>query len=99
MNGHMKSHGKHMLLGGAGVVVLMMAFGVGWQQAVTWGVLLACPLGMFVMMRFMGQRESGGHQHGDQESHDHGSYPEYRSGVPRQRLSETFPPERWPGAR
>lgn len=95
MNGHMKSHGKHMLLGGAGIVVLMMALGVGWQQAVTWGVLLACPLGMFVMMRFMGQRDSGGHQHGDHESHDQG----YRPGVPQQRLGELLPPGRRPGAR
>jgi hypothetical protein len=87
MNGHMKSHGKHMLLGGAGIVVLMMALGVGWQQAVTWGVLLACPLGMMAMMWFMGRQNAGG------AGHEHGAGGPSDT-VPQQRVSEGSPERR-----
>lgn len=85
MSGHIKAHAKYVLFGGAGVVVLMMALGVDWQQAVTWGILLACPLGMMAMMWFMGRRGSGGHGHGGQEGADHHGH---RSEVPHQRVGE-----------
>lgn len=98
MNGHMKTHGKHMLIGGAGIVVLMLALGTGWQSAVTWGLLLACPLGMMAMMWFMDREGSGGHQHGGQETADHGTNHGYRAEVPQQRVNEPFAPERRPGA-
>lgn len=60
----MKAHGRHLLIGGTGVALLAVVLGVGWQQAVTWGLLLACPLGMMGMMWFMGRRSPGGDQHG-----------------------------------
>lgn len=63
MNDHMKAHGKQMLVAGAGVAVLLAVLGAGWQQAVTWGLLLACPLGMVAMMWWMGRRGAS-HQHG-----------------------------------
>ncbi|MEP7090014.1 MAG: DUF2933 domain-containing protein [Nocardioidaceae bacterium] len=54
------SHMKYMLLGGAGVVVVALLFGVPLQSALFYGVLLACPLMMIFMM--------GGHG----EGHDDG---------------------------
>jgi len=69
MNEHMKAHGKHMLIAGAGVVVLAVVLGAGWRQAVTWGLLLACPVGMLGMMWFMSRhmsgKQQGGTEHGD----------------------------------
>ena len=90
MNGHMKSHGKHMLLGGAGVVVLMMALGVGWQQALTWALVAACPLGMIAMMWFMGRHNGGG------ATHEHGAGC-HSDTVPQQRVSEGSPAGRTAG--
>lgn len=94
MNGHMKAHGKHMLIGGAGVALLAIVFGVGWQQAVTWGLLLACPLGMMGMMWFMGRQSSGGHQHGGQPGENAAGCHGQGADVPSQRVSEPFSPER-----
>ena len=58
----MKSHAKHMVIGGAVILVALMAFGVSWRQAAQYAVLLACP----VMMIFMMAGGHGGHAgHGD----------------------------------
>lgn len=35
MTGHLKAHMKYMIVGGAGVLVLLVALGVGWRQALT----------------------------------------------------------------
>lgn len=84
MNGHVKGHAKHMLVGGVGVAVLMVVVGVGWQQAVTWGLLLACPVGMLAMMWFMTRRRGG--------------VREGAHGAPQQRVSVPTPAEPRPGA-
>jgi hypothetical protein len=81
MTGHLKTHMKHMIVGGAGVLVLLVAFGVGWQQALTWALLAACPLGMMAMMWFMGRQDAGG------ASHDRGTGG-HSGTVPQQRVSE-----------
>lgn len=54
------SHMKYMVLGGAGVMVVALLFGVPLQSALFFGILLACPL----MMIFMMGGHSGGHDHG-----------------------------------
>lgn len=84
MNGHLKAHMKHMIVGGAGILVLLVAFGVGWQQALTWALLLACPVGMMAMMWFMGRQNAGG------ASHEHGAGC-HSDDVPQQRISEGSP--------
>ncbi|WP_263730548.1 DUF2933 domain-containing protein [Cellulomonas sp. SG140] len=58
----MKSHAKHMIIGGAVILVALMAFGVSWRQAAQYAVLLACPLMMVFMM-------AGGHGHGGHGGH------------------------------
>ena len=58
----MKSHAKHMVIGGAVILVALMAFGVSWRQAAQWAVLLACPVMMMFMM-------AGGHGHGGHGGH------------------------------
>ncbi|CAL8978466.1 hypothetical protein CELL_02858 [Cellulomonas sp. T2.31MG-18] len=58
----MKSHAKHMVIGGAVILVALMAFGVSWRQAAQWAVLLACPVMMIFMM-------AGGHGHGGHGGH------------------------------
>ncbi len=94
MNGHMKAHGTHMLIGGAGVALLAIVFGVGWQQAVTWGLLLACLLGMIGVMWSMGRQSSGGRQHGGQSGDQAAGCHRQGADVPSQRVSEPFVPER-----
>ena len=81
MNGHLEAHLKHMIVGGAGILVLLVALGVTWPQALTWALLLACPFGMMAMMWFMGRQNAGdaGHEHG---AGDHAD------AVPQQRASE-----------
>lgn len=96
MNGHLKAHGKHMIIGGVGIMALMMVLGAGWQQALTWGLLLACPLGMIGMMWFMGRRDSGGHQHSGHEEGDEASWHAHGSEGPQQRVSAAFVPGRPP---
>ena len=98
MNGHMKAHGKHMLIGGIGIAVLAVAFGAGWQQAVTWGLLLACPVGMIGMMWFMGRNGAVGHQHGEQAGADHSACHDTASAPAAQRVNEPVVPGVRPGA-
>ena len=45
-----KSHLKYMVLGGGGLFVLLLAFGVAPQSAVFLAIALACPLMMVFMM-------------------------------------------------
>lgn len=97
MNGHLRTHGKHMLVGGAAVAVLMIVLGAGWQQAMTWGLLLACPLGMLGMMWFMGRQASGGHQHDDGRATGNADSC-HTTEVPQQRVSEAPATEHRPGA-
>lgn len=82
MNDHLRTHGRHMLVGGAAVATLLVVLGAGWQQAVSWGLLLACPLGMLGMMWFMA-RGRGDDQHGGQHGHQHGHQHQH----PHQRVS------------
>lgn len=58
----MKSHLKHMIIGGAVILVALMAFGVSWRQAIQYAALLACPVIMVFMM-------AGGHGHGGHGGH------------------------------
>jgi hypothetical protein len=79
MTGHLKTHLKHMIVGGAGLLVLLVAFGVSWQQALTWALLAACPLGMMAMMWFMRRQDADGASH-DQGAGAHSDV------VPQQRV-------------
>lgn len=56
---------------GAGIVLaLLLAFGVNLGQALSYALILACPIGMAGMMFFMGRGK--GHEHGGLHgSHDH----------------------------
>lgn len=58
-----KHHIKHMAIGAAVVLALLLAFGVDLSKALPYALLLACPLGMVGMMFFMGR--GNGHGHGD----------------------------------
>ena len=68
MTGHLRAHLTHLAVGGIGLLALLVMFGVRFPQALTWALLLACPLGMMGMMWFMGRN---GHGHGQ----DHGHVP------------------------
>jgi hypothetical protein len=59
----MKHHLKHMAIGAAAVLALLLAFGVDLGEALRYAALLACPLGMIAMMAVMG-RNNHGHAHG-----------------------------------
>lgn len=52
-----KSHLKHMLIGGAAILAVLLVVGVDLRQAFQWAVIAACPLMMVVMMG----RGHGGH--------------------------------------
>lgn len=67
----MKHHLKHMIIGGAVVLVALLAFGVDLGRALPYALLLACPLGMFGMM-FMMNRQ-GGHNHAGHDADGKGS--------------------------
>ena len=71
----MKLHAKHMVIGGAVILVALMAFGVSWRQAAQYAVLLACPVMMIFMM-------AGGHGHGGHGDASGGS----RGGTGRDQL-------------
>ena len=60
------SHMKWMLFGGGGLVVVALLFGVPLQSALFFGILLACPLMMILMMGGLG----GGHDHGQSDGQD-----------------------------
>jgi hypothetical protein len=79
------SHLKHMLIGGAVLLVGMVAFGVPLAAALLYAMLLACPLMMTWMVFSMSgsQRQGGG-------DHDHLSVPPRRDS----RGDATADPER-----
>ena len=62
----MKGHLKHMLIGGAAILAVLLVAGVDLRQALPWAVLLACPLMMIGMMAMMGR---GGMSHGQGMTH------------------------------
>jgi hypothetical protein len=62
------NHMKHMLIGGAGLLAVLLAFGVPLSTALPYAIFLACPLMMLMMLRSMGG--GGGHGGG---GHDHDS--------------------------
>ena len=65
------NHMKHMLIGGAGLLAVLLAIGVPLSSALPYAVLLACPLMMLMMMRSMGGgggHGGGGHDHGPDQS-------------------------------
>lgn len=64
-----KHHLKHMALGAAVILGLLLAFGVDLSAALRYALLLACPLGMVAMMLFMGRGR--GHAHGHHGPHGH----------------------------
>ena len=57
------NHLKHMLYGGVAIFAVLAVSGVPLSTALTYGVLLACPLMMIAMMLTMGGHGEGG-QHG-----------------------------------
>ena len=65
------NHMKHMLIGGAGLLAVLLTFGVPLSSALPYAVFLACPLMMLMMMRSMGGgggHGGGGHDHGPDQS-------------------------------
>jgi hypothetical protein len=80
MNDHLRAHAKHMVIGGVGILLLLLVIGVGWSQALTWALLLACPVGMIGMMWFMGHQSGGvpAHHGASGASGDHGSHGDHR---------------------
>ena len=60
----MKGHLKHMLIGGAGIFVVLLVLGVDLASAGQWAILLACPLMMVGMMWMMGRGQGGHGGHG-----------------------------------
>lgn len=61
----MKGHLKHMLIGGAAILAILLVAGVDLKEALPWALLLACPLMMVAMMFMMNRKgESQTHQHG-----------------------------------
>lgn len=59
---HLKHHLKHMAIGGVAIVGVLAIAGVDLGQALRWGILLACPIGMIAMMAFMGRHRGEGAQ-------------------------------------
>jgi Protein of unknown function (DUF2933) len=53
------NHMKHMLLGGAGVLIVLLLAGVSFGTALPYAFLLACPLMMGAMMWSMGRGNNG----------------------------------------
>ncbi|HEY3548881.1 MAG TPA: DUF2933 domain-containing protein [Propionicimonas sp.] len=64
----MKGHLKHMLIGGAAILAVLLVAGVDFRQALQWAVLLACPVMMMGMMVMM-NRNGGSHGHDAGDSH------------------------------
>jgi hypothetical protein len=77
----MKGHLKHMAIGSAAVLVVLLIAGVNPGAALRWAVLLACPLGMVGMMMMMNRHGSGqadhDHEHGAHVGGDHAAAPEH----------------------
>jgi hypothetical protein len=81
------NHMKHMLIGGAGLLVVLLAFGLPLSSALLYAAFLACPLMLMMMMGSMGG--GGGH---DQTP---GPVPAERIEVPTGSFSEDgFTPTR-----
>ena len=53
------NHMKHMLFGGAGVLIVLLLAGVSFGTALPYAFLLACPLMMGAMMWSMGRGNNG----------------------------------------
>lgn len=66
------NHMKHMLIGGAGLLAVLLVFGVPLSSALLYAVFLACPLMMFMMMFMMMRSPDGGGGRGGGEQ-DHGA--------------------------
>ena len=64
----MKGHLKHMLIGGAAILAVLLVAGVDFGQSLQWAILLACPL-MMVGMMLMMNRKGGSHEHDHGGSH------------------------------
>ena len=67
----MKHHLKHMAIGGGLILAVLLVLKVDLGTALTYALLLACPLGMVGMMFMMNKGQGhGGHEHGT-GAHDH----------------------------
>jgi len=96
--GHNAMHGNHMksmLIGGAGLLVLLLVVGVPLATALSYAVFLACPLMMLVMMRSMGGGAGQGGRRRD-DSHDAtpGLVPGERVEAPAVPYADGGPPPR-----
>ncbi|MBN9375700.1 MAG: hypothetical protein J0I40_09970 [Cellulomonas sp.] len=66
----MKHHLKHMLIGGGAIFAVLLLLRVDLRTALTYALLLSCPLGMVGMMFMMNKGGHGEHDHGA-GGHDH----------------------------
>ena len=64
----MKHHLTHMAIGGAAVLAVLLVLRVDLRTALTYALLLACPLGIVGMMVMMNK---GRHDHGAAGGHEH----------------------------
>jgi hypothetical protein len=60
-----------MAIGGAAVLAVLLLLKVDVRTAVTYALLLACPLGMVGMMFMMNKGGHGEHDHGATGGHEH----------------------------
>lgn len=85
------NHLKHMLIGGAAILAVLVLAGVPLATAATYALALACPLMMVFMMRGMNHGGNG-------EPHDHtGHASHHHEGATQSRVSET-PSSEHPGS-
>ncbi|MBU4337247.1 MAG: hypothetical protein KJ548_11810 [Actinobacteria bacterium] len=61
-----------MAIGGGLILAVLLVFQVDLRNALSYAVLLACPLGMAFMMRGGHGHGASGHDH-DASGHDHGA--------------------------
>lgn len=68
----MKHHLKHMAIGGGLILAVLLVLQVDLRNALSYAVLLACPLSMMLMMKGGHGHGAGGHDHGASD-HEHGA--------------------------
>ncbi len=90
----LSNHAKHMLLGGAAILGLLLLARVPLGTAVSYAVLLACPPMMAMMMWSMGRTGAHGSRPGPHEDHELRSAQEDEPNAAPRRHPAASAPER-----